>query len=248
MGKNTEDILMASEILRKASSLLVLTGAGVSAESDIPTFRGDNGLWNKHNPEDLVSVDGFRRNPALVWEWHCSMRKLAMSSNPNAGHFAIAQLEREFFCDGNFLLITQNIDDLHRRAGSENIAEIHGNIFFERCTKCAFRRRSEVIYDDVPRCPQCGSILRPDVVFFGEPLPEMEIAKSFSFAQKTDCILVVGTSGVVYPAAQIPYIVIEHGGKVIEVNKEETPLTKYADVHISGESGTILPEIVKTIR
>ncbi len=235
----------AAEIIASSSSLLVLTGAGISAESGVPTFRGKGGLWKSFSVEDLATPEGFARNPKVVWEWYSWRRGLVRSVEPNPGHFAVAELENLF---DDFLLATQNVDRLHHRAGSRKVVELHGNIFGERCTRCDFRRESYDSYDEPPTCPSCGALLRPDVVWFGEPLPEDALHAAISFAQKAECALVVGTSAVVYPAAELPYIVKNGGGRVVEVNLEPTPVTRIADVSVFGKSGTTMPQIVEGVK
>ncbi len=233
------------EILRNSKSVMVLTGAGISAESGISTFRGSDGLWEKFKVEDIATPSAFYRDSDLVWRWYSDRRKGMLEAKPNPGHIAIAKLE-SFFDD--FLLITQNIDNLHHRAGSKNLSEIHGNIFREFCTNCSFARASNECYDSTPKCPKCGAKLRPDVVWFGEQLPKKELEFSFDFASRADTIIVIGTSAIVYPVAELPYIVKSSSGKVIEVNLAETPLTQIADVSILEKAGIVLPAILKLLR
>ena len=242
---NEKHIEETAKILSSCSSLLVLTGAGISAESGVPTFRGEGGLWKEYRAEELATPQAFARDPELVWEWYSWRRSVILDIEPNAGHYAVAELEKMF---DEFLLCTQNVDDLHRRAGSKEIVEVHGNIFMERCQVCSFKHHSVEVYTEPPLCPECGAMLRLDIVWFGEMLPADALQRSWNFASKTDCALVVGTSGVVYPAAQIPYMVMDAGGKVIEINLNATPLSSYCSTSIRGKSGIILPEIVEAIR
>jgi NAD-dependent deacetylase len=239
-----KQIELISERLREAKFLVVLTGAGVSAESGIPTFRGKNGLWRNYRAEELATPTAFKNNPALVWEWYEWRRGLIKKASPNSAHHAISELEK---LSSQFLLITQNIDNLHRQAGSQNIVELHGNIFRNKCSEC------NKIYDELPstaakppRC-SCGGLLRPDVVWFGESLPRDALDKSFSAASNCDFMLVVGTSGVVEPAASLPFIAKRGGTFVAVINKDETPFSYIADEIVLGKAGEILPEILKLI-
>jgi NAD-dependent deacetylase len=230
--------------LRNSRRLLVLTGAGVSAESGIPTFRGTDGLWRKHRSEELATPEAFERDPKLVWEWYQYRRNLIAQAAPNAAHKAIVRLE-DLFSD--FLLVTQNVDGLHRRAGSKKIAELHGNIFREKCSRDGSIAEG-TSNGDTPRRCQCGAYLRPDVVWFGEPLPHHVIELAFDFAGRCDAMMVVGTSGVVHPAASLPSIAKSHNTWVLEVNLEPTPITDLADESLFGQAGTILPHLEELLR
>ncbi len=212
--------------------LLVLTGAGISAESGIPTFRGAQGLWKSFKPEELATPEAFRKNPALVWEWYLWRRSVIAKAQPNEGHLKLVELEKRF--GDNFLLITQNVDGLHQKAGSKRLVELHGNIWKVRCLHC----RAEY-YDytteakDLPlRCMYCGGLIRPGVVWFGESLPEKALELAYKWAYECELFVSIGTSGVVYPAAELPFIAKRHGAKVIEINPEETPISSVADVII----------------
>ncbi len=239
-----ELIKRAADIIANSKKLLVFTGAGISAESGIPTFRGQDGLWENYRVEDVATPEAFLRNPRLVWKFYSERRRKALSVKPNAAHYAVARLEKLF---DDFLVVTQNVDDLHRKAGNKKLIEIHGNLFREKCTACAFIRNSESSYEEPPLCPDCGAMLRPDVVWFGEPLPEKEINEAFDFAEEADTVIVIGTSAIVFPAAQLPFIVYNHGGKVIEVNLEPTPVTDIANVSIFEKCGIVLPKILDEI-
>lgn len=213
-------------------SLIVLTGSGVSNESGIPTFRGEDGLWKNFRPYELATPAAFERNPKIVWEWYNYRREIILKSKPNLAHYGIKKLEGLM---KEFLLITQNVDNLHRDVGSEKMIEIHGNIFRTRCTRCGKINFEKKVYDEKeipPVCSDCKGLLRPDVVWFGESLNEELLSIAFNFAKKTEGILVVGTSGIVYPAAYLPFIVKEKGGKVFEINIEKTPITEIADLII----------------
>jgi len=233
--------------LRQAKRVVVLTGAGISAESGVPTFRGDDGLWKKFRPEELANFDAFIRNPDLVWEWYQYRRKLITEVKPNPGHYALAQME-ELFPD--FLLVTQNVDDLHRKAGNRQIVELHGNILRNRCIQCnAFYTELEWEGGEkVPRCPKCGGLIRPDVVWFGELLPPGAMEKAEEAARNCDVFFSVGTSAVVYPAASLPAVALQHGAFVVEINPEPTPVSEIAHIVIRAKAGEALPEIVKRLK
>lgn len=246
--------------------MLVLTGAGVSAESGIPTFRdAQTGLWARYRPEDLATPEAFRRDPRTVWSWYAWRRSLVTTVQPNAAHYALARLEGQV---PEYTLVTQNVDGLHHRAGSGNLVEIHGSILrvrcFNRCVTYTVGDNSaearRVFAGDaggadtdsaagdrsveVPRCPVCGDYLRPDVVWFGENLPEEALEKAFHAAESADLCLVIGTSSVVYPAAMLPEIALQAGAGVVEINPEETPFSALATVSIRGTAGEVVPAIV----
>ncbi len=234
------------DILRNAQHVAVLTGAGISAESGVPTFRdAQTGLWAKYDPQELATPEAFRKNPRLVWEWYAWRRELVSKAEPNPGHQALAELEKFV---PQFTLITQNIDSLHTRAGSQNVIELHGNI---TRTKCAdeghFVTTWEQQEEVPPRCPYCGSLLRPDVVWFGESLPYEALKKALEAAQKADFFLTVGTSALVQPAASIPLLAVERGVTTVEVNPQKTPLTSYMDFYLPGPAGEVLPVLVSAV-
>lgn len=232
--------------LGNASSVAVLTGAGISAESGVPTFRGAEGLWKKFRPEELASVDAFLRNPELVWEWYRHRRTLVGQVSPNAGHYALAEMENLF---PDFTLITQNVDDLHRRAGSGRILELHGNIQRSFCMKCG--REAEESSTDaaavLPTC-DCGGVIRPGVVWFGETLPAEAIREADRAARRCEIFFSIGTSGEVYPAAQLPGTARMHGAYTVEINPERTSLSHRMDECLAGKSGSILPLLTAEIR
>ena len=232
--------------LREANSVCVLTGAGISAESGVPTFRGEHGLWKKYRPEELANFDAFIRNPDLVWEWYAYRRKLIHEVKPNPGHFALAEMERRF---EDFTLVTQNIDNLHRRAGGKRVFELHGNIERSYCIECrTFVADLKLDESKVaPRCGKCGGLIRPDVVWFGELLPADAFAEAESAASRCDVFLSVGTSAVVYPAASIPYLALEHGAYVVVINPERTDLSFNAQETVLGKAGEILPMVVQAL-
>ncbi|MCE4602605.1 MAG: NAD-dependent deacylase [Desulfurococcales archaeon] len=218
----------AARLLRSSRYAIVFTGAGVSAESGIPTFRGSGGLWRRYRPEDLATPEAFQRDPELVWKWYSWRIRMVLEAEPNLAHKAIARLEEAGLVKA---VITQNVDGLHRRAGSRNVIELHGSILRVRCTRCSYRSILAREPGDIPpRCPMCGGLLRPDVVWFGETLPLGELEKAWNEAAKADLVMVVGTSGVVEPAASIPLAVLSHGGSMINVNPEPNRYTGLADV------------------
>ena len=232
--------------LARAAHVTVFTGAGVSAESGIATFRDPGGVWTKFKPEELANVNAFLNNPTLVQEWYMARKQMAQEAEPNQGHRAIAQLEHALKSRGKgFAVITQNVDNLHRRAGNENIIELHGNITRSYCFDC----RREASEEEVDRlfgggtinCPACNGLIRPDVVWFGEQLPYQAIEDAVKASQRTSVLLSVGTSSVVYPAAQIPLMAKEHGAYIAEINIERSDLAPAMDEVILGKSGEVLP-------
>lgn len=232
----------------RARSVAVLTGAGISAESGVPTFRGGGGseiwTWRGRPVTELSSAELIATDPTLVWEWFDYRRGMLKSIEPNAGHRALAEWERRF---KEFTLITQNIDDLHRPAGSRNVLELHGNIWRARCLRCAsaFEARQSPLNENPPRCPACDGLARPDVVLFGEMLPEGVFERAEVAASRADLFFVIGTSAVVYPAAGLPITAKRHGARVIEVNAEMTDISFLADVTLQGKAGEILPQFLK---
>ena len=219
----------AAEILRDAKHAVVLTGAGISAESGIPTFRGKDGLWNRYRPEELATPEAFARNPKLVWEWYAWRISIIFSAKPSGAHKAIARMEDDGLIKA---VITQNVDDLHERAGSRKVLHLHGEIARVICSnrRCdyAIRIKKPPNVDPLPECPECGSLLRPGVVWFGEALPADVLRETMELCENSDVILVVGTSAVVQPAASLPLIVKRNGGVIIEINPDETPLTPFS--------------------
>jgi NAD-dependent deacetylase len=221
----------------------VLTGAGVSAQSGVPTFRGAGGLWRNFRPEELATSAAFACDPKLVWEWYDWRRSVVAGAEPNAGHRALAELE---WRKQNFWLITQNVDGLHDRAGSRRLLRLHGDIWRLRCVGCGREEQNlQVPIEPLPpRCP-CGSLMRPGVVWFGEPLPTEALEAAFQAARHADLFLALGTSSVVYPAAALPRMALEHGARVIEVNLEPTELSSAAGISLRGKTGELLPQIVE---
>jgi NAD-dependent deacetylase len=230
--------------LEQATTVAALTGAGISAESGVPTFRGEQGLWKNYRPEELANFDSFKKNPKLVWEWYNFRKNLISKVQPNPGHHALVEMETLF---QNFFLITQNVDNLHRLAGNKRIYELHGNIMRNRCVDCYKQWRDLLINaEGLPYC-DCGGLIRPDVVWFGESLPEKELTKSFKAAETADIFFSIGTSAVVQPAASLPIQAKRAGVYVVEINNEPTVITDYVDESILGESGEILPKLITHI-
>ncbi len=237
-----EKIVDARKLIADIPNITVLTGAGISAESGIPTFRGEDGLWRNFRPEDIATPQAFLNDPKLVWDWYEWRRKIIKEAKPNAGHFALVELQKQL---SNFTLITQNIDGLHQIAGSTSIIELHGNLWQVRCTKCGFIEQNyEVPLRELPpNCRQCKSIARPNVVWFGEIIPMSIIDKCLIAIESCQVMLIIGTSGVVEPAASMGLIAKQTGKTVIEINLDVTPSSGLYDISIRGKSGEILPLI-----
>lgn len=234
-------------VVARADHVVAFTGAGISAESGVPTFRGEDGIWKKMRPEELASMNGFLANPDLVWEWYRHRRTIIHSVQPNAGHRALVEMEQVF---RRFTVVTQNIDNLHRRAGSSRVIELHGNIERNYCLRCGahYGETGDPLPDNVPTCARCGGLIRPDVVWFGEMLPEEAWEDAARECESADLLISIGTSAVVYPAASLPLSAKRAGGFVVEVNPEPTPLTPLVDDYIPGPAGSILPTLVKQMR
>ena len=231
------------EAVRGAESVVALTGSGISAESGVPTFRdAQTGLWARYDPQQLATPEAFARDPGLVWRWYAWRRDLVEAASPNVGHEALARLERSVPI---FSLVTQNVDGLHGEAGSEKVLELHGNIRRSRCSAENLTVEAEQTDHIPPLCPNCGAPLRPDVVWFGEALPLAEARAASEAARSCDLFLSVGTSGLVYPAAALPYEALESGATVVEVNPEPTPLASEAHYSLRGRAGAVLPELVR---
>jgi NAD-dependent deacetylase len=230
-------------VLTRAERVVAFTGAGISAESGVPTFRGADGIWKKMRPEELASMNGFMKNPALVWEWYAHRKQIIGNVQPNAGHAALARMEKVF---PHVAVITQNIDNLHRRAGSSNVMELHGNIERNYCMQCGrtYAGLDVPLKDGVPTCTRCAGLIRPDVVWFGEMLPEEEWENSVRATASADLFLSIGTSAVVYPAASLPLMAKQQGAFLVEVNPEPTPLTERADEYLRGPAGMVIPELL----
>lgn len=233
-------------ILKNAGVMAALTGAGVSQESGLRTFRDpQTGIYARHSPEELASPAGFARNPKLVWDWYAARREKIYEVKPNPGHFALAEMERRL---PSFQLITQNVDGLHQAAGSTHVLELHGNIRQVRCSRCG--QMADEWQDNgaqVPACRVCGGLLRPNVVWFGEALPRLALEKAILAARACEVFFSIGTSGVVQPAASLAIAAKNRNGILVEVNPETTPLTPRADFYLAGKSGEVLPGLIRAV-
>jgi NAD-dependent deacetylase len=225
-------------------SAYVLTGAGTSRASNIPTFRGEDGLWEKYDFEEVATLSAWLKNPVKIWTFYAEGIQLILDAKPNLAHIAIAELEEKNFCQ---YVITQNADSLHQKAGSKNVLEIHGNLTRVRCTKCDKKKVFTEPPKEIPPKCQCGSMYRPDVILFNEQLPSNLINKSFAIAKKVDLAIVVGTSAEVVPAATLPYISKDNGAKLLVFNKEKTDHSRIADVFIQGKCEETLPAFVEKL-
>jgi NAD-dependent deacetylase len=232
------------KILREARFVTVLTGAGISAESGIPTFReAQTGLWEKYRPEDLATLRAFRVNPQLVWNWYQWRRKLISEAKPNPGHYALVQMQKHL---SGFSLITQNVDGLHQSAGSTNVIELHGNIMRNKCFYCDKEVADSIPNtEDIPQCQRCGGTIRPDVVWYGESLPPKTIQSAWEATENCDVFFTIGTSALVQPAASFPTIALQNNATVIEINPHKTPFSDWATYHLQSKSGEILPLLVE---
>ena len=236
--------------LRDARHVTALTGAGTSAESGVPTFRdAQTGLWARYRPEDLATPEAFRTNPQLVWDWYQWRRGLVSEAEPNPGHYALAEIESCITQHGSsFTLITQNVDGLHQRVGSQNVIELHGNIMRSKCFDCNWPAGAIVHLHEagkgVPHCSRCGGLLRPDVVWFGESLPPDALQTAWEAAENCDVFFSIGTSAVVQPAASLPIIARQNGAVLVEVNPSPTLLTRLATYVLQEPSGEVLPALV----
>jgi NAD-dependent deacetylase len=235
------------ELLQAKTRVCVLTGAGVSAESGVPTFRDSGGLWQKFKPEELANMSAFLRNPTLVWEWYEHRRKVVREVKPNAGHVALVAMETFF---STFTLVTQNVDGLHARAGSKSLLEVHGNILRSFCVSCKKFAR-EGYLENLPGaavCESCSALLRPDVVWFGEMLPTDIWAAAEEATMACELFFTIGTSAAVYPAAGLPLAARANGAYVVEVNPSLTEISNLVDEVLTGPSAVVLPEIVKALK
>jgi len=231
-------ILSPVGLLKSATKVAVLTGAGVSAESGLPTFRSNGGYWRTHRFEDLATPEGFTRDPKFVWTWYEERRRAIALAKPNAGHEALAALEKQ---KPLFTLITQNVDGLHDRAGSKNIIKLHGDIWMVRCLKCGEQRVDRTELDDLPPHCACGGMLRPGVVWFGEALPQGAMERAAAVVRAADVLIVAGTSAQVYPAAGL----ISLAAATIEINPEATPFSDAVTFSLRGTSAELLPQLCK---
>lgn len=229
--------------LQKAEKIVFVTGAGISQESGIPTFRGKDGLWRKYDAMQLATIDAFYENPKLVWEWYDERRKNILAAKPNAGHTTIANLEKY----KQVRVLTQNIDGLHQRAGSSQVYELHGSIITIKCTVCDFKEKITGDFSELPPICKCGNILRPDVVWFGEALPQDVWSEAMMQANSCNVMFVVGTSLAVSPANLLPVYAKQNGAILVEVNPEETPMSQSMDLSIRSTSAKALPELLSIV-
>ncbi|MBI1823175.1 MAG: NAD-dependent deacylase [Nitrospirae bacterium] len=237
-----EQIEITKKRLATANAVTVLTGSGISADSGIPTFRGEDGLWKNHRAEDLATQAAFARDPRLVWEWYDWRRGIIATKEPNPGHYMVAELEKSFT---RFHLITQNVDGLHEKGGSTNPIELHGNIWKVRCTHChRISFNFDVPIRLLPTCLECGGLLRPHIVWFGEQLETSDMDKSYAAVQHSDVMFVIGTSGVVHPAASLAGIAKRNGSFLVEINLEKTPISGEMDHTFLGRAQDILPHFM----
>jgi len=237
--------------LYQAQKVVALTGAGISKESGIPTFRGKDGLWKELSPQELASFEAFYNNTAMVSKWYHHRREIIEKTDPNPGHYALAELENLL---SNLVIITQNVDNLHQDAGSQEVIELHGNIMRNYCVECGKYYKTQEfdeIYnsspDNIPHC-YCGGLIRPDVVWFGEPLPQDSIQKAIQSSSEADIFLSIGTSAQVVPAAELPYFALRSKAMVVEINPNQTPLSNKADLVFRRKAGEILPELVEQFK
>jgi NAD-dependent deacetylase len=235
---------LVTKKLKEAQKIVFVTGAGISQESGIPTFRGKDGLWRNHDAMKLATIDAFYENPKLVWEWYNERRRNIFSVEPNLGHKAIAELEKFV----KVVTLTQNIDGLHQRAGSTKVLELHGSIIEIKCTVCEFKNKILTEFTNTPPLCKCGNILRPNVVWFGEPLPQDIWQDAITHASKCDVMVIVGTSLVVSPANTLPLYAKQNNAFLIELNPEETMMSYDMDLSVRSTSVMALPELVSIFR
>ena len=227
----------------RSGRTVAFTGAGISAESRVPTFRGADGLWRNYAPERLATAEAFESDPRLVWEWYDWLRGLIHAAEPNAGHLALAEMQRR--APERFTLVTQNMDGLHERAGSHDVVKLHGDIWLLRCTRCAWEGRNEQTpLDPLPPLCRCGGILRPAIVWFGEMLPADQWERAVAAAQTADVLMAIGTSAMVYPAAGLVQLARASGAKIVILNPDPTPADELAEWILRGPAGETLPRLL----
>ena len=227
----------------RTGQVVAFTGAGISAESHVPTFRGADGLWRNYSPERLATAEAFSSDPRLVWEWYDWRRGLIREAQPNPGHLALTEMQRS--ARGRFTLVTQNTDGLHERAGSQDVVKLHGDIWLLRCTNCGREDRNEQVpLDPLPPLCRCGAILRPGIVWFGEMLPIDQWERAMNAARRADVFMAIGTSALVYPAAGLAQVARQSGARVVIVNPDPTPADELAEWILRGLAGEILPRLL----
>ena len=232
------------EQIKDFKKIVFVTGAGISQESGIPTFRGKDGLWRNYDAMKLATIDAFYEDPKLIWEWYNERRHNIFSASPNQGHMAIAELEKY----ANVTILTQNIDGLHQKAGSSQVLELHGSIVKIKCTVCDFHEEIMTEFSEIPPLCKCGNILRPDVVWFGESLPQDVWKNAMIFASQCDLMVIAGTSLVVSPANTLPIYAKQNGAVLVEINPEETEMSSEMDLVLRDTSGNTLPEFVSLFK
>ena len=238
--RSSEILEQIADKLKNSEKIIFVTGAGISQESGIPTFRGKDGLWRKYDPMKLATIDAFYEDPKLVWEWYEERRKNILAAKPNQGHIAIAELEKK----KQVHVLTQNIDGLHQRAGSNSVYELHGSIITIKCTACNFKDKISSSFSELPPLCKCGNMLRPDVVWFGESLPQDVWQDAIAHASSCDAMVVVGTSLAVSPANLLPVYAKQNGAMIIEVNPEETSMSGSMDISIRSSAAKALPDLL----
>ena len=257
-GTSSDEVLRSlRDAIRNARGIVVLTEAGVSADSGVPTFRGKDGHWKRHRVEELATPDAFRRDPRLVWEWYAERRESILRCSPNPAHAVLASFLTE---RDDVTVVTQNVDGLHTRALEElggplphpRLLHLHGSLFTIRCSSCSWKEPHSgpvqtTSRDTLPHCPRCGELARPAVIWFGEMLPERELDEAFEAARTAELCLVVGTSALVHPAASLPRVTLEGGGRLAEVNPQPTPLSAAAAWTLRGPAGSILPDVIPQV-
>jgi len=235
---------LIKEQIKKTKKIVFVTGAGISQESGIPTFRGKDGLWKNHDVMKLATIDAFYDDPKVVWDWYNERRKNIFQAQPNQGHKAIAELEKY----AEIVVLTQNIDGLHQKAGSTKVLELHGSIIKIKCSVCDFKDEIHTEYSKNPPLCKCGNILRPDVVWFGESLPQNVWRKAITIAGECDLMIIVGTSLVVSPANTLPIYAQQNNAIMIEINPENTVISAEMDLVIQNTSAVVLPELVSLFK
>lgn len=246
MGNINLLISNAADIIYKSKFTIALTGAGISVESGIPDFRSAGGLWSRFDPSEYATIEAFRQDPEKVWKMLKEMDEIVSGARPNSAHIAMGEMEKMGFLH---YIITQNIDNLHQEGGAKNVIEYHGNSSTLSCLWCGRRYRSIEKKGEYPPKCHCGRVLKPDVVFFGEPIPVDALHKSYELASKAEALMIVGTSAVVSPANSIPVIAKQNGAKLIEINLENTHLTdSITDIFLKGRAGEILPALLKELK